>query len=387
MDTGTSKLLVALLASATLFPLACSEDTGIIADDGGGAGASGAGSGGTAGGGGSGGQGGSAGKAAATGGTGGRAGSSSAGTGQSGSGGKSGGAGTSSTAGNGGSSGSVGTAGRSGASNAGSGNEPGNGGAADPGEGGEGGERSPAGGSAPNEEIPEGYVKAIIGVGYGGIRIVSRDGGLSWGSRAYDNPDGGDDEDLLRAVAYGKGRWIASGWRLVSSDDGIHWTDHGQFQRDRIIPDEVIIEGLAYKDGYFYAAGDGNPSRMYRSEDGLTWEHFGEIGDTVKHTGLTYRGGLFVSYGDSETSYSSANGLDWEEMGIDNATYCENDWKSLDECHEAAWFDDGFYLIPEWGGDIRRSTTGSNFQNVYSDNQQNTLYRARAVAEGYVAPE
>lgn len=380
-----------MLGGATLLPLSCSEDTGTHESDAGASGSSGkAGSSGAAGGSGASSQGGSAGKSGATGGSSsGRAGSSSAGTGQSGTGGSSGtSAGTSSIAGKGGgaSGGSSGASGRGGGSAAGSGNEPGSGGEPDPGAGGDGGQQNTGGGPG-GEEIPPGYVKGIIGVGYGGIRIVSRDGGLSWGSRAYENPDGGDDEDLLRAVAYGKGRWIASGWILMSSDDGINWTNHGYFRDDRIIADEVIIEGLAYKDGYFYAAGDGNPSRMYRSEDGLEWEHFGEIGDTVQHTGLAYRGGLFVSYGDSETSYSSENGLDWEEMGIDNATYCENEWKSLDDCHDAAWFDDGFYLIPEWGGDIRRSTTGSNFQNVYSDDQENTLYRARAVAEGYVAPE
>jgi hypothetical protein len=392
VEPGTLRLFAAWLAAAAFTPLACALDTGPVdeAEAGGAAGtAPSAGMAGKSGAGGANPSGGSAGKAPAAGGAAsGRGGGAGAGTGQAGSGGTAnGGAGTQAGAGQGGTGGTS-SAGRGGADNASGADGAGEGGAPDTGEAGAGGEPSVgSGGGSTSEEIPPGYVKAIIGVGYGGIRIVSRDGGLSWGSRASEAPSGGDDHDLLRAVAYGKGRWIASGWRLFSSDDGIEWTDHGYFQEDGIIPDKVIIEGLAYKDGYFYAAGDGNPSRIYRSEDGLEWSRHGSIGDTVKHTGLTYRGGVFVSYGDSETSYRSADGLSWEEMGIANATYCENAWKSLEDCHDAAWFDDGFYLIPEWGGDIRRSTTGSNFQRVYADDQENTLYRARAVAEGYVAPE
>ena len=171
----------------------------------------------------------------------------------------------------------------------------------------------------------------------------------------------------------------------MTSDDGLNWEDHGKFH-DGIINDEQIIEGLAYKDGYFYAGGDGSPSRIYRSADGLVWSKFGEIGDTVKHTGLTYRGGLFVSYGDSNTSYKSTDGLSWTDMSIDQATYCEHDWKSFGDCAEAWWSDDGYYVFPEWGGEIRRSTTGQSFQTVYTDDQKNTLYRSRAVAQGYVAP-
>jgi len=238
-----------------------------------------------------------------------------------------------------------------------------------------------------DEEIPEGYVKGIIGVGYGGIRILSRDGGESWGERVSLAPSGGDDDNLIRAVAYGKGRWIATGWNLWTSDDGLAWASHGKL-RDGIIDDQVIVEGLAYANGFFYAAGDGNPSRLYRSPDGLEWEYHAAIGNTVKHTGLAYRGGRFVSFGDSHTSYESTDGEAWTEMtGVEDATYCEGAWKSLDDCHGAAWFDAGFYLTVEWGGEILRSTTGQSFDTVYRDDEDNTLYKSCAVAEGYVAPE
>jgi hypothetical protein len=252
---------------------------------------------------------------------------------------------------------------------------------------GDNGTAGTAGETSSTDDVPAGYVKAIIGVGYGGIRIVSRDGGRTWGDRVYAAPDGGDDQDLLRAVAYGKGRWIATGWKLMSSDDGLHWTDHGLLSAG-IFAHNNIVEGLAYKDGYFYAAGDAqSAAQIYRSADGLAWEDYARGGDTVKHTGLTVHAGVFVSYGDSAASYQSNDGKTWTAMGIDNATFCEGDWKSLADCHDAWWFDDGFYLLPEWGGQIRRSTTGSSFTTVYTDDQKNTLYRERAVAEGYVAPD
>ena len=95
---------------------------------------------------------------------------------------------------------------------------------------------------------------ALIGVGYGGLRIVSRDNGKTWGDRASDIADGKDDEYLLRAVVYGKGRWIATGWKLWTSDDGVNWTPHGMIKDGPKIRGCSIVEGLAYKDGYFYAA-------------------------------------------------------------------------------------------------------------------------------------
>jgi hypothetical protein len=247
----------------------------------------------------------------------------------------------------------------------------------DPG-GGEGGAAEP-----PGDEIPAGYVKGIVAVGYGGLRVVSRDDGKTWGDAVDFGDANEDDENLLRAVTYGKGRWIATGWRLIYSDDGVNWTQHSMVRDE--FENQQIIEGLAYKDGYFYGAGD--PGRFYRSADGLDWEPYGErIGDTEKHTALAYRGGVFVSYGDSSTSFRSADGLAWEQMNVEKATYCEGAWKTLSQCHDAAWFDGGFYLRVEWGGTIQRSETGSNFQQVYRDPDEHTAYKTITFAQGYVAP-
>src|SRR6185436_10233408 len=110
---------------------------------------------------------------------------------------------------------------------------------------------------------PAGYVPALIGVGYGGIRIASRDGGKTWGDRSYETTSGGDDDVLLRAVVYGKGLWVATGWKLWTSTDGVKWTDHGKL-KDGPVKSCAIIEGLAYKDPNFYGVCDGN---VFRSSD------------------------------------------------------------------------------------------------------------------------
>lgn len=125
---------------------------------------------------------------------------------------------------------------------------------------------------------------------------------------------------------------------------------------------------------------------MFRSNDGLTWESHAEIGDTGGHLFMSYRAGRFVAYGDERRSFESLDARAWSELsGIEEATYCEETWKTLDACHGAAWFD-GAYFREEWGGHILRSSEGENFDEVYSDDESNTLYRSRAMAQGFVVP-
>ena len=224
---------------------------------------------------------------------------------------------------------------------------------------------------------------ALIGVGYGGIRIVSRDGGKTWGDRAYETTNGGDDDVLLRAVVYGKGIWVATGWKLWTSTDGIKWTDHGKL-RDGPVKSCAIIEGLAYKDGTFYGVCDG---KVFRSTDALTWTMHSTIPNTGSHVYLIYRGGKFVAYGDTKTSYQSDDALTWMVMsGIEQATYCNDTWKSQADCKDSSWYD-GAFLRADWQGKISRSTNGTSFTTVYNNDQQNTLYQSRAIAAGFVAPK
>ncbi|MES1165716.1 MAG: hypothetical protein ABUR63_08165, partial [Verrucomicrobiota bacterium] len=286
--------------------------------------------------------------------------------------------GASSSSGGSGSSGASGSFGKGGASGS-----SGRGGAAGAVETGGG---TGAGGAGTAAGDPPGYVPAIIGVGYGGIRIVSRDGGKTWGDRAYATTNGGDDQELLRAIVYGNGLWIATGWKLVTSNDGIHWVDHGLLA-DRFSGCN-IVEGLAYKDGVFFAGCPqwSGPSVVYRSLDGLSWTKGATIGDTGGHLFLTYRGDKFVAYGDTLTSYQSDDALTWTVLaGVQQATYCQGAFASQSACLDSAWFD-GVWLRADWQGKISRSTDGKTFSQAYLDDQKNTLYSSRALAAGFVAP-
>ena len=66
--------------------------------------------------------------------------------------------------------------------------------------------------------------------------------------------DGDGDMDLLRAITWGDGLWVASGRKWGTSTDGVTWTDHG-LPSDGVLDINCgIIEGLAFADGYFFAA-------------------------------------------------------------------------------------------------------------------------------------
>lgn len=286
--------------------------------------------------------------------------------------------------------GGAGTGGGSGGGSAGAGAAGTSGGGVGGGAGAAGG-RATGGAGAGSAEIPAGWVPALVGVGYGGIRIVSRDAGKTWSDRAYEKANGGDDEVLLRAVTYGKGLWVATGWKLMTSADGVHWTDRGKLA-DGPIPSCSIVEGLAYKDGAFYAACTpwDAPAAVFRSSDGLKWTKYADIGgkgDTGGHLFLTYRDGKFVAYGDSKTSFQSTDALTWTVMsGVAEATYCDGAFKNGSACLESSWFD-GVWLRADWQGIISRSTDGKTFSRAYLDDQKNTLYQSRALASGYVAPK
>ena len=80
------------------------------------------------------------------------------------------------------------------------------------------------GGGAGGGGAPLGQVPGVVAVGYGNLRIVSRDDGVTWSSRVVE----GDPDDLfnlLWSVAWGSGRWVAVGTRLLISEDGVTWTD------------------------------------------------------------------------------------------------------------------------------------------------------------------
>lgn len=251
---------------------------------------------------------------------------------------------------------------------------------------------------------PPGQVPAIIGVGYGALRVVSRDGGLTWGDTAENGTAGGDDEDLLRAVTWGTangGRWVATGWKLWTSDDGVAWTDRGKLA-DGILPCN-IVEGLAFFQGKYWAAcgfytTNDLVTAVFTSDDGVTWGAMPTGTWTWEggHVFLGTTGAELFSWGDDHKTYRSPNGVDWtEDPTITAGLYCEGKLESSADCapnsiengyYGGAFWENGVWLEPQWMGKIVRSTNGTDFTGVYDDPVGNTVYKGTAFAAGFAAP-
>ncbi len=240
--------------------------------------------------------------------------------------------------------------------------------------------------------LPPNRVKGIVGVGYGGLRITSRDGGKTWPSRTAATRAGGDDDELLRAVAYANGKWLAVGWGATTSNDGISWTPIARINQAsgstwRGAPSCGLVEGLTSDGAAFYAACAeyDQPHKLYRSTDAETWTVVGTIGRVGGHPALDFRAGVFFAYGDPGTSFRSMDGVTWAVVpGLVQATYCEGQWKSKSACRDASWVD-GAYFQPIWQSKVSRAEGLGPFVVVHDDVSTNTLYQARAMAEGLVA--
>lgn len=238
-----------------------------------------------------------------------------------------------------------------------------------------------AGGTGGSENGSVG-VPGIIAVGYGGLRIVSRDWGQKWEDETHWSEDGGDDHDLLRTIAYGNGVWVSGGWRLVTSEDGVAWTDHGDAKDVIDAVNCPVTDGMAFGKGKFLVACGSN---LAESSDGLSWERVGPTPDVGGHPHLVFdeTTGQFACSGDDGASFVSSDGEEWSEIEIESVRLCEG-LAPEDDC--PSFYHDGVYLSTQWGGWIRRSTTGEDFMTTYSDQFGNNLFTDYSFAVGRVAP-
>lgn len=245
------------------------------------------------------------------------------------------------------------------------------------GSGGTGGETSAGGGgSDPGEPL-------IVTAGYGGRRMRSLDLGLSWIDHVEDDPDGGDDQNLLRDVTFADGLFVAVGWRIHTTSDGVTWDE-------RTVSGQQWCGGVAYGNGRFLCVGGCGNS--YRSSDGITWEAAGNAtsGGCMHMRSLAFGNGVFVSAGDNGLVNRTTDGEDWEAVatdeGIDRVIFRDGQFighaggggshKTSDD--GVTWTDQagdaqmeamghGVYLRGQWKGSIERSTDGTSWTNVLDD--------------------
>ncbi len=167
-------------------------------------------------------------------------------------------------------------------------------------------EEAPAADAAPDATSPK--VGTFVAVGYGGRRIRSADDGKTWVDDQSLEPDGGgDDQDLLRTIAFGNGAFLAAGWQTLTSPDGKSWAPP-------VNPHTNWFGALIYASSKWVAVG-GYGLRL-TSPDGVTWTQH-SIDTTASHphgclTVATVPATAFVACNDLGQRSYAPDGATWK---------------------------------------------------------------------------
>jgi hypothetical protein len=187
---------------------------------------------------------------------------------------------------------------------------------------------APTDGDAASATVP-----TFVAVGYGGVRVRSLDLGKTW-IDSQRLGGGGDDNYLLRTVAFGKGLFVALGWQLHTSPDGKTWTmrtkDAGQW-----------MGGVRFGAGLFVAAGGYGESTY--SMDGLTWpQGGGRMTDAARS--IAFGNGLWVARADSNHWWQTSSGQTWMDLGGNHTVdvvFCDGQFVDATACSGPAGRDGG----------------------------------------------
>ncbi len=220
--------------------------------------------------------------------------------------------------------------------------------------GGSGGSDDGSDGTTTGDEPPPPEAIAVA-VGYGTRRVRSDDG-LSWTDFVEVNPNGGDDDQLLRGVCYGDGIFLAvggggSGFSLRSAD-GIAWTDESH-TLDAFVSDCVRL-------GDVFVIAGGNGLRARSIDDGVTWQD-----------DSPYYAGHYRAIAASE-SIAVAVGHTYGEgtVGLVATTDGSGPWSSEQlvgaqySGHGIA-FGHGVFVTHDADGVLRSSTDGAQWDDAY----------------------
>lgn len=146
----------------------------------------------------------------------------------------------------------------------------------------------------------------FVAVGSGGRRIRSTDDAMTWTDDVSIMESGGDDFVGLRTVAWGNGLFVAAGWRVMTSPDGVTWAD---------TPPEDFNQNwmgqMSFGAGHYVGIG-GYGSRV-TSSNATSWEQH-SVDTKASHGagGIAYAEGKgFVSINDDGEISSSTDGMTW----------------------------------------------------------------------------
>jgi len=196
-----------------------------------------------------------------------------------------------------------------------------------------------------------------------GGRIAHSEDGITWTAASV---DGG-----FSRVAYGNGRWIVAGGqgRMAHSEDGITWTVILAGDEGSTFPGNASISAVAYGNGRWVAAGGSG--RMAHSEDGITWaaipggtgegaSTFPAIG-TFFITGVAYGNGRWVAVGNMGRMAHSEDGITWTAIPA-------GDWGGstfpVNSTIYGVTYANGIWLAFGGGNRMARSMNGINWTAI-----------------------
>lgn len=235
----------------------------------------------------------------------------------------------------------------------------------------------------------------LVAVGYGGRRIVSRDG-KEWEIAAEWAEKGGDDSDNLISVVFAQGKFIAVGGgtpkrdkaiggHVLTSSDGKEWKEvHTArfrvhpvlFGNNRFVaggPSRNFVfstDGAAWQDGakltakeasHFRQGAFGNGVFVFLGNAGgnspTTWVAVTKNGETLDHIavdlpvirGLTFANGVFVAVGPDGRRLTSKDGVQWTERAMAEGQ----------DLHWVVWT--GAEFVCGGGKNVYRSTDGEQW--------------------------
>jgi hypothetical protein len=236
--------------------------------------------------------------------------------------------------------------------------------------------------SQPDTGTPSANTKGVfVAVGYSGVRMLSRDGGKTWGDIKMSGGSG-DDGNLLRAVSFGDGMFVAAGWKIWTSTDGANWTE-------RANPANQWMGGLEFGNGIFVGAG-GNGTSIY-SMDGTQWMAGNDRNSEAART-VAFGNGMFVAATDARKWWSTTDGKAWTVMAENKATnqvmWCKDKFAVTQDCTEASARSNGHTA---YGDGVWISASGSKIERSEDDGKTWTSVKDTSgspvedVAFGYVA--
>lgn len=207
----------------------------------------------------------------------------------------------------------------------------------------------------------------FVAVGYSGVRYLSTDNGKTWGNKVTSGGSG-DDGNLLRTVTYAKGVFVALGWKIWTSPDGIAWTERNN-------PGKQWFGGLEYGNSVFVAAG-GTGQTIY-STDGIAWTSGkGTGGEAARSVG--FGNGTFMAATDPGNWWSTTNGIDWSKQsgghGGGDLMWCKDKFAKPAECSDPmarngghTAFGNGVYVSAAFNKIERSEDSGKTWTSVNVD--------------------